>query len=394
MSSLLALVLLLFLMAVLFRVDFFFYILYLFFGAYFLSRFWTERAMRKIECVREYTNRAFPGEHTDVTLHVRNRGLLPLPWIRIHESLPVELKSPNFFRAVFSLLPKEAATFHYALDCRRRGYYHIGPVTIMSGDLFGMVSYEKTLVSDDHMIVYPRIVPLTQLRLPAQTPFGSIPTKQRIFEDPSRMVGVRAYQSGDSLRYIHWKTTATTGQLQVKRFEPAISIESQIFLNLNRTEYTINRANIATELAITTAASIAHCLAEKRQTVGLSCNGLDPFAEDGRPIVLPPRRGRAYLMQILDVLARVQVSEDAPFVDLVREANLHLTWGGTGIVLSAHAGDDLFDVMLRMKRSGFHVVLIVLDPRTPFARIRNRASEVGIRAYQVWEERDLDVWRE
>jgi uncharacterized protein (DUF58 family) len=305
-------------------------------------------------------------------------------------------------------MPKESRAFEYTLNCQRRGYYHIGPVTVMSGDLFGMAAYENTLVSDSHMIVYPRIVPLSELRLPAQTPFGSIATKQRIFEDPSRMVGVREYQSGDSLRHIHWKVTAATGALQVKRFEPAISIESQIFLNLNRDEYTLNRASVAPELAIVTAASIAHFLAEKGQTVGLSCNGVDPLAIDGDTgsegsagtdgyenpaIVLPPHSGRGQLMQILDVLARVQVREGAPFIDLVRQANLQLTWGGTAIVITAHADEELFGQMLHMRRSGFYVVLIVVDPMTPFAGIRDRAKEVGIQAYQVWEERDLDVWR-
>jgi hypothetical protein len=46
-----------------------------------------------------------------------------------------------------------------------------------------------------------------------------------------------------------------------------------------------------------------------------------------------------------------------------------------------------------MKRSGFHVMLIVMDPRTPFAGIQQRAQAVGVRAYQVWQESDLDVWR-
>jgi len=99
------------------------------------------------------------------------------------------------------------------------------------------------------------------------------------------------------------------------------------------------------------------------------------------------------LMRILEVLARVQAGKGPSFVNLLRQTGLHLTWGGTGIVISAHADDQLFDSMLLLKRSGFHLVLILLDPREPFDGIRERAHQVGIRAYQVWEERDLDVWR-
>jgi len=379
--------------ASIFRFDFFFYILYFFFGSYFLSSLWMDRGLRAVEGRREFTNRAFPGEHVPVKLHLHNRGWLPMPWLQVHESLPIQLKSPNSARSVISLLPKEDTAIDYVLDCHRRGYYLLGPLDLRSGDLFGMFERGVTLSSEDYMIVYPRVVPLTHLGLPAQTPFGSVPTRQRIYEDPSRMMGVRDYQSGDSMRHIHWKTTATRGRLQVKRFEPAISVQAQIFLNLHKGEYSVARCEPATVLAIVTAASIASYLVEKRQTVGLCCNGLDPLAETATTIALPPRQGRDQLTHILDVLARVQLGAQVSFSDLLQQANLHLTWGGTAVVIAADASDTLFERLLHMVRSGFHVQLILTDPQTPVANIRGRAKEVGIGVYEVWEERDLDVWR-
>jgi uncharacterized protein (DUF58 family) len=393
MVNLLAFILGLFIIAALFRIDFFFYMLYIFFGVYFLSRVWIDQALRHIECRREYTDRAFLGERHLVKLHVRNRGLLPLGWVRVHERLPIQLKAPNFYQSVLSLLPKEETTLTYEVDCRRRGYYELGPLSVSSGDMFGIRTLERSLPNVDSLLVYPQIVPLTRLGLPAQTPFGAIPTKEHIYEDPSRMVGVRAYQSGDSLRHIHWKTSAALGSLQVKRFEPAISITCQILLNLNRDEYTLHRVEPASELAIVTAASIANHLVEKRQSVGLSCNGRDPLLEQPQPIILPPRKGREQLMHILDVLARVQVESTWPFTDLLQQASLHLTWGGTAIVITAHAPNELFEHMVLMQRSGFHVVLVLMDPQSPFPGLRERAKQVGIRAYQVWQESDLNVWR-
>lgn len=394
MRNLLAFILGLFLVAVLFRVDFFFYLLYFFFGIYFLSHFWLRRALQNVTCDREYQDRAFPGERVPVTLRVRNGSLLPLPWLRISDSAPIQLKAPTFFRSVTSLLPHESLTLGYELDCRKRGYYHLGPLIVTSGDLFGIRTYERRVRVMDPILVYPRVVPLATLSLPAQTPFGEIPTKQRIFEDPARMVGVRPYQSGDSLRHIHWKTTATTGALQVKRFEPAISIESQVLLNLNRDDYSAIRVETATELAIVTAASIAHYLIEKRQTVGLACNGIDPLVGLGQPVVLPARRGRDHLMTILDALARVQSSREVmAFPDLLRESRLHMSWGGTGVIISPDADDALFDGLVMMKRAGFHVMLVLIDPRAPFVTTRQRAKEVGIQTHLIWQESDLDVWR-
>jgi uncharacterized protein (DUF58 family) len=316
-----------------------------------------------------------------------------LPWLRVHDSLPIGIKSPNFFHSVISLLPFEEKILEYELNCRHRGYYPLGPLVVRAGDIFGLRDSERRFEAPDAVWVYPKIVHLNSLQLKAKVPFGYVRTKERVFEDPSRLVGVRDYQSGDSTRHIHWKATAATGTLQVKRFEPAISIESQIFLNLNRDEYTQERTRPASETAIVTAASIANYLVEKRQAVGLSCNGQDPLTEEALKITIPPRKGEAHLMQILDVLARAELSEHLSFTDLLHQERLQLTWGSTAIVTSSHADDALFDNMLLMKRSGFHVMLILVDTQTPFAIIKQRAKDVGIEAHQVWQERDLDVWR-
>ena len=395
MGYLIPFILVLFLVAVLFRIDFFFYLLYLFFGIYFFSRLWAERAIRQVSFERDFLDRAFPGERVHVALRIRNHGLLPLPWLRVHESIPIQLKAPNFHRRVLSLLPHEDELLSYDLECRNRGYYTLGPLLVSTGNLFGASSVERRMESVDHLTVYPRIVPLTHVPVPAQMPFGSVATRQRIYEDPARVVGVRDYQGSDSIRHVHWTASAAAGTLKVKRFEPAISIESQIFLNLSRSEYTQARAIIASEMAIVTAASLANHLIEKRQSVGLSSNGIDPLGvvQDGSPIILPPAKGRAHLMHILGILARVQLAEEQSFGELVSRARLHMTWGSTGIIISAGADDALFGNMLLMKRSGFHVMLVVVDPKTSFLAIQQRAKDSGIVAYQIWRDEDLDVWR-
>jgi len=382
-----------FVLAALFRVDFFFYLLYLFFGIYFFSRLWSDRVLRQVGYERDFSKRAFQGEAIPVRLRIVNHGLLPVPWLRVHESLPVELKSPNFEQRICSLWPYEKQAIDYELHGRRRGYYRLGPLLIGSGDPFGVRYHSRRIDGDDHVIVYPRIVALAELGLPGHTPFGDVPTIQRMFEDPTRMVGVRDYQPGDTMRRIHWKASAAKGQLQVKRFQPAISIEAMLFLNLNRSEYSSARVETASELAIVTAASIANYVVEKRQAVGLSSNGLDPLSEDGQQIMLPPRKGRGQLIRILEGLARVQVIESRPFVDTLKDAQLHLTWGGLAIVITPDMDNETFDSLILMKRAGYRVISIVMDPRAPFDSIQERSKHVGIAAHQVWTEKDMDVWR-
>ena len=82
---------LLFLIAALLRVDFFFTIAYLFFVLYVLARLWTRTNLKNVQFNRRFVSRAFSGDDVTVRVQASNRGRLPVPWVQVHESLPVEL---------------------------------------------------------------------------------------------------------------------------------------------------------------------------------------------------------------------------------------------------------------------------------------------------------------
>lgn len=185
------------------------------------------------------------------------------------------LAGRDSYRAVVSLLAGETRLLEYTVYASRRGYYPIGPLEIDLGDVFGFYTRSLRTAEPSYLTVYPKILPLEQLGLPSKSPFGSLRTHQIIYEDPSRVVGVRDYLRGDSLRNVNWKVSAALGRLQVKKFELAITLDTVIVLNLNLEEYDLSYADGATELAITVAASLANHLAELRQPIGLISNGRD-----------------------------------------------------------------------------------------------------------------------
>ena len=134
-----------------------------------------------------------------------------------------------------------------------------------------------------HLIVYPKVLPLTRLKLPTHSPQVVLATPTPLFQDPNRITGVRSYVQGDNPRHIHWPASATTGQVLVKQFQPAIARDTAIFLNLNRADYSQRRAqaDVAIELAIVVAASLAnHIVIVDNLAVGLSTSGTDPLLQD------------------------------------------------------------------------------------------------------------------
>jgi len=208
MADLFPFVIVLFVIAAFMRLDFLMYILYVFFGLYLLSRWWVRGAVGRLRFRRILvTERAFLGERVPVELEAWNPSPLPLPWIYLRENLPLDLHGPGSVQRVVSLLPREREAIRYELHGRRRGYYAIGPLFCRAGDLFGVIEVTRQGKVEDHLTVYPKILPLPHLSLPSLFPFGTLPSQQRLFEDPTRVMGVRDYQPGDSPRRIDWKTS-------------------------------------------------------------------------------------------------------------------------------------------------------------------------------------------
>ncbi len=386
--------LILFAIAALLRVDFFFTIVYLFFAVYLLSRLWTGRTVGRLYVQRCFTDRAFPGDRVTVDLTVHNTGWLPIPWLEVHESLRVQLAVPPFHREVISLGPRERRHFCYTLYCYRRGYYPVGPLTMRTGDLLGTVRSSQTQAASDHIIVYPRVVPLQQLGLPTRSPQVALPARSPLFEDPARVMGVRDYQRGDSPRRIHWTATASTGRLLVKQYQPSIARETLICLDLDQEDYERRLQYTATELAIVVAASIAnHIIVREGLPAGLATEARDPLLDDRARFFLPPRPERAHLMSLLEVLARVQITSAASFVELLRRESVNLSWGATLAVITGQESEALFDTLVYLRRAGFAVALILVQPARPSAELQKRGDLLGVPIHRIWKERDLEAWR-
>jgi uncharacterized protein (DUF58 family) len=245
----------------------------------------------------------------------------------------------------------------------------------------------------DHLTVYPKVIPLTDPFLPSRSPMGTLRHRQPIFEDPSRPVGKRDYQPGDSLRRIDWKATASSGKLQVKQFEPSIALETAIFLNLNLDEYSTKDRVDGTELAIVAAASLANWSIARRQSAGLFTNGVDQLNLSNENAPILPRKGRAHLMRMLESMARIKAKETTNLVQLLRQHRAALAWGTTLILITGSADHELFDEIIQAKRSGMSVVLILCGWYTGITEARQRARTAGIVLVDIPDETAFKAWQ-
>lgn len=360
------------------------------------TRLWERYALTRIEYRRRLsTKRAFCGEELLLELEVANRKPLPLPWVEIDDEIPEEI---TFLKGKTTQSHKTARVhltsllslgwYHrvkrlYPIRCDQRGYFTFGPTRICSGDLFGFSRQEIEFSDIDRLIVYPRIVPLEQPALPSKQPLGDIRTKRHIFQDPILTMGIRDYHFGDSLKRIHWKTTARLGKLQTKVFEPTTSVDMGIFLDVRTVQPpgwgTVTQS---LELAVMAAASIANHAMSAGYRVGLYANQRQqPIGELVR---IPPSQHADQMMYILEALAQIHSSESMPIARFVSLESRNLPWGSTLVLITAVPTESLLATLLRMKRVGRRVALVLVGgPEMP--------NLAGLPVYRISD----DVpWRE
>ena len=316
-----------------------------------LARLWSQLSLRGVRLERLiHQDRAFPGEEVEVGLRLENRKPLPLPWVEVADRLPPELDPGGGLTFSASLFGYRALTRRRRLLCRRRGHYLLGPAVVSSGDIFGLYPRQATFPQPDYITVYPRLYSVEELGLPSAHPLGESRAPRRLFQDPTRTIGVRDHHPHDPLRHIHWKATARHGRLQVKVFEPTTTLNAVLFLGVEGLE------GDELELAISAVASVASHLIGKRSLVGLMANS--PLPPGDQPIHLPPRGGVGQLVCILEALARTNPPACVPFEGFLDSRRAGLPYGASLIFIHAAPGPALLARLAKLRRAGHPVALL------------------------------------
>jgi uncharacterized protein (DUF58 family) len=296
------------------------------FGVVTGAKLWSRYSLARIECrVRLDRHRAFPGEKLFLRATVENRKFLPV-WLEVKvpmSGLTHRVAAESSMAPVVgetSLLWYETARFEWELGAQSRGIHRIGPLSIVSGDLFGFFLKEEEITETIEVIVYPRLVPLRSLALPRRDFFG-VPGAESPVHDPVYILGTRDYQQGSPAKYIHWKATARHHKLQEKIFEP--TEQEKILLVVDVSQFAHHKANEEFERALETVASMAVLLDERGCSAGLVTNGV---MSGGGPPSLPVARNPQQLAALLEALARLRMEQTRGLIDTMR-LHLRLPWG-------------------------------------------------------------------
>ncbi|MCK4818560.1 DUF58 domain-containing protein [bacterium] len=269
----------------------------------------------------------------------------------------------------------------------------MGPASLHSGDIFGFYPRSVIITEGLHLIVYPRTFSLDNLELPTRQPLGELKAQYRIFQDPTRTIGVREYIPGDPFNHINWKATARHQHLQVKEFEPSTTLQNIICLGVD--SFTGNEKkelNEEFEWAISTVATIANYLIRNGSALGFFTNTY--LAQSKNSITVMPGTSPEHMINILEILARITLKPIDTLETLINQQKGVLPWGATLIFIVSKVSDMLTTTLDDLSKSGYQVVLfqigdMTLNAECPYYttyKIRTHGDITGQNASLVLEK--------
>jgi len=379
--------------------------MYVLLGVLFLSRHLAKRWVGSLEAAREgdVSEPAEIGDEIEIRVRLDNKGTITVGWVLAEDLLPeaalkqkpprLRLKGKRLKLA--TIRAGKSATLKYTIICDIRGYYQIGPTILETGDLFGLHRRHRVVTEPIFLLVLPKVVPLPKYDFASQRPIGEVNSAHRLFEDPTRNAGVRPYQVGDPLQRVHWRATARTGELMCRVFDPTTLAGATILVDFHQDSYHKRGEPYRSELAITTAASLAYVVTMLSQQIGLVSNGrdaadrvrLDVKTQKGadetapgfetrdearisgemleesnrlQPLVVETRRGIEQFQKIREALARLELTDGLSFAHLIIEATPRMPRDATVVAILAAVPVETSVMLGSLRRQGFAVTAILI----------------------------------
>ncbi len=389
-----------------------------------LTRRWTDAVVSTRECS---TDEAEIGDLVTVRNRLENSWSLPISWVLAEDVIPPEtqLFKPHRLEvegertAIFRLAAGERREISYVMRCRRRGYYQIGPLLLETGDPFGLFRRFKIATEPTFLLVLPKPIVIESYDIASRRPIGEIRLQHRLFEDPTRIAGVRRYEQGDPFNRVHWRATARTGTLHSKIYEPSALAGATLIVDFHRESHEARHEPFRSEIAVTCASSLAHAICQLGQQVGLISNGRDAadrIREEGwrgetrsrdaatsnvamrsssdrlRPIVIPTGTASDRFARIQRQLGRLELSDGLTLAQLLAECQGRLPRDAAVIVILPQVDESAAIALGELARQGYFVTAVINTFEADrFARHAAPLIAVGIRCLQLRDEPSIST---
>jgi uncharacterized protein (DUF58 family) len=241
--------------------------------------------------------------------------------------------------------------------CTRRGLYILGPTTLKTSDPFGIFTVTLHDPASTTLMVMPPILPLPFIQVAPGGRAGDGTPRLRAPELTVNASNVRAYAPGDSMRWIHWPTSARRNEFFVREFEGAPTGDWWIILDLDENVQVGKDQNATDEHGIILAASLADLAMRSGHAVGL-------VAHSAQNLILHrPALSEAAKGAMLRSLALVEPG-NISLAQLLAYAQPQLGQNTSLVVITPAIKGTWLASLLNARRTGAIPTVLLFDPQT------------------------------
>jgi len=333
-------------------------------GAVVAGAFLPARMVRRVDIERHAPAEIHQGEEVIVGLSVSNRGRgMRLGLVASDPFLsPIRVVVPP-------LAPGDRTEIATRRRAARRGPQESALVELRSSAPFGVADRRRNVsATGTQTLVLPAVFPLGALPFvrSAATQAHAIHTLPRRGQGPDYL-GIREYRPGDSMRHVHWPSTARTGTVMVREFEEEQTRRLAIVLDASD-----DAGEVWTPLdrACAAAASVAFAAAAHGHGARLVAG------TEGGPEVL----SRVDADELLRHLARL-TPEGPPFAELLARLDPELRGVETLVLVAptwrANGADGPLPGVVAGLADRFPTVVVILVAIDPEESGRRALDDAG-----------------
>src|SRR6478752_122831 len=119
----------------------------------------------------------------------------------------------------------------YTVTGARRGIHSLGPLVVTSTDPFGLTRRRTVFTERTSVTMAPAIIELSALTNLLGDAGGTLHTQNNQLGQGADNLVARPYVPGDSMRRIHWRSTAHRGELMVRQEEQESTPEASVVID-------------------------------------------------------------------------------------------------------------------------------------------------------------------
>lgn len=278
----------------------------------FILNGWVVYAMlQRIRITREVPRRAGAGETFSVQVSLHNdRHYLSCRLMRVEDRIANAHEELGGRVLFFRVPARGRRRSSYRVRLLQRGVYKFGPTIVSSRFPFGLGERGRYFETPDEILIHPRIGQLSPAWWRRVVGDDRIANNQRashgLFDDEFRQI--REYRAGDSVRSIHWRTSARMNDLMVREFEENREHDAVILLDLSGSTggRPAEESNDRVELA---ASFVATLCEEFARVIGHA--NVAFFLTGAENVSIAGKASPELWNRILDALATCRSSENA-----------------------------------------------------------------------------------